>query len=85
MTLATKIVSLFAALQQAQPNGYAAFLDTGDSGQVLSVSPELFFDWQAPTILARPMKGTARRGDTPQEDEALAQGLRSSPKSAQKT
>jgi para-aminobenzoate synthetase/4-amino-4-deoxychorismate lyase len=73
-------LSLFAALQQAQPNGYAAFLDTGDSGQVLSVSPELFFDWQAPTILARPMKGTARRGDTPQEDEALAQGLRSSAK-----
>lgn len=73
-------LSLFAALQRAQPNGYAAFLDTGDSGQVLSVSPELFFDWQAPAILARPMKGTARRGDTPQEDQALAQGLRSSAK-----
>jgi len=73
-------LSLFAALQRAQPKGYAAFIDTGDSGQVLSVSPELFFDWQAPTILARPMKGTARRGDTPQEDEALAQGLRSSAK-----
>lgn len=73
-------LSLFAALLRAQPNGYAAYLDTGDSGQVLSVSPELFFDWQAPTILARPMKGTARRGETPQEDEALAQGLRSSAK-----
>lgn len=73
-------LSLFASLLRAQPNGYAAFIDTGDSGQVLSVSPELFFDWQAPTILARPMKGTARRGDTPQEDETLAQGLRSSAK-----
>ena len=73
-------LSLFASLLRAQPNGYAALIDTGDSGQVLSVSPELFFDWQAPTILARPMKGTARRGDTPHEDEALAQGLRSSAK-----
>lgn len=71
--------SLFAALQRAQPGGYAAFLDTGDE-QLLSVSPELFFDWQDGRILTRPMKGTAPRGATPAEDAALAQALRSSPK-----
>ena len=79
--------ALFAALQRAQPGGYAAFIDTGDA-QLLSVSPELFFDWQdagerdgeGGHILARPMKGTAARGDTPELDAAQAQALRASPK-----
>ncbi|WP_260397152.1 aminodeoxychorismate synthase component I [Variovorax sp. KBW07] len=69
----------FMALKRAQPNGYAAFINTGGE-QVLSVSPELFFDWQGERILARPMKGTAPRGATPAEDEALALQLRSVPK-----
>ena len=77
--------ALFAALQRAQPGGYAACLDMGDS-QVLSVSPELFFDWrsgapgQAGHILTRPMKGTAPRGATPAQDAANAAALRASPK-----
>ena len=71
--------ALFAALQRAQPGGYAALLDTGDA-QILSVSPELFFDWRDGNILARPMKGTARRGADAQEDAALAESLRTSPK-----
>jgi len=71
--------ALFAALQRAQPGGYAAFIDTGDT-QILSVSPELFFDWRDGHILARPMKGTARRGATEAEDTALAAALRSSSK-----
>ena len=74
--------ALFAALQRAQPGGYAAFIDTGDTGdgQLLSVSPELFFDWQDGQILARPMKGTAARGATPEMDAAQAAALRASPK-----
>ncbi|MEG1768207.1 MAG: aminodeoxychorismate synthase component I [Comamonas sp.] len=71
--------ALFDALLRAQPQGYAACLDTGEE-QVLSVSPELFFDWDGERILARPMKGTAPRGDTPEQDAALAQALRSAPK-----
>jgi len=76
----------FSALQQAQPGGYAAFIDTGEAGnghghgQVLSVSPELFFDWREGAILTRPMKGTAPRGDTEAEDSACEQALRASPK-----
>ena len=72
-------LALFAALQRAQPGGYAAYLDTGDE-QVLSVSPELFFDWHAGRILTRPMKGTAPRGATPAEDAARADALRTSAK-----
>lgn len=85
--------ALFAALQRAQPGGYAAFVDSGDA-QLLSVSPELFFDWQdagegtvdsegkgeGGHILTRPMKGTAARGATPELDTAQAQALRTSPK-----
>jgi para-aminobenzoate synthetase/4-amino-4-deoxychorismate lyase len=71
--------ALFMALRRAQPQGYAAFLDTG-SEQVLSVSPELFFDWQDHRIRVRPMKGTAPRGSSPAEDQRLTQALRTSPK-----
>lgn len=74
--------AFFAALQRAQPGTYAAFIDTGDR-QVLSVSPELFFDWrpdergQGP-ILSRPMKGTSGRGATPEEDLRNAAALKGS-------
>ena len=75
--------ALFDALLRAQPGGYAACFTAGDE-QVLSVSPELFFDWQASaaggSILARPMKGTAARGATPALDVAAAERLRASPK-----
>lgn len=76
--------ALFAALQRAQAGGYAACIDMGTE-QVLSVSPELFFDWRAAPdgsgdILTRPMKGTAPRGATPAQDAAQAEGLRGSPK-----
>lgn len=70
---------LFSAMRQAQPGGFAAYIDTGDE-QVLSVSPELFFDWHDGHVVTRPMKGTAPRGNTPEDDAALAQALRSSPK-----
>ena len=75
--------ALFDGLLRAQPGGYAACFTAGDE-QVLSVSPELFFDWHASaaggSILARPMKGTAARGATPALDAAAAERLRASPK-----
>jgi para-aminobenzoate synthetase / 4-amino-4-deoxychorismate lyase len=77
--LHTSPLDLFAALRRAQPGGFAAYIDTG-AEQVLSVSPELFFDWQQGHLIARPMKGTAARGDNPEDDAAKAQQLRTSPK-----
>jgi len=71
--------ALFARLLQAQPGGYSAMIDSGFE-QVLSVSPELFFDWQAPHILTRPMKGTAPRSDDAGTDAALAHALTESAK-----
>jgi para-aminobenzoate synthetase/4-amino-4-deoxychorismate lyase len=71
---------LFAALLQAQPGGYAAHLTGAGDEQVLSVSPELFLAWRGDELLCRPMKGTAPRHPEPATDQALAQGLRTSPK-----
>lgn len=72
-------LALFHALQRAQPGGYAAYLDAAGE-QLLSVSPELFFDWRDGQLLTRPMKGTAPRGATPQDDAAQALALQNSPK-----
>ena len=71
--------TLFQRLHRAQPQGYAAFIDTGFE-QLLSVSPELFFDWHDGQLLTRPMKGTAPRGKNPEEDDTLARALVASPK-----
>ena len=83
-TLQGDPLALFAALRRAQPNAYAAYLDFGTAtavdDRILSVSPELFFDWRADRLLARPMKGTAPRGATPDEDAAQSAYLRSAAK-----
>jgi para-aminobenzoate synthetase/4-amino-4-deoxychorismate lyase len=71
--------TLFDALRRAQPQALAAYIDSG-AEQVLSVSPELFFDWRDGVIESHPMKGTAPRGATPEADAALAEGLRASAK-----
>ena len=83
-TLRGDALALFAALRRAQPNAYAAYLDFGTpdapDDRILSVSPELFFDWRGGRLLARPMKGTAPRGATPDEDAAQSAFLRSAAK-----
>jgi len=83
-TLQGDPLALFAALRRAQPNAYAAYLDFGTDAapddRLLSVSPELFFDWRDDRLLARPMKGTAPRGATPREDAAQAAFLRTAAK-----
>ncbi len=83
-TLQGDALALFAALRRAQPNAYAAYLDFATDAQpddrILSVSPELFFDWRDGRLLARPMKGTAPRGATPAEDAAQSEFLRSAAK-----
>jgi len=74
-------LALFGALRRAQPHAYAAWIDGGEEGEsVLSVSPELFFDWRNGRLLASPMKGTAPRGATPAEDAALMEQLKTSAK-----
>lgn len=78
------LLACFEALRRSQPLGYCAFIDARAAcrgpGAVLSVSPELFFDWDGHTLTTRPMKGTAARSRDPQADQAAADHLKVSPK-----
>jgi len=68
-------LDLYRHLRRANPAPFAAYLRFGDMA-VLSSSPERFLrvgrDGEAE---ARPIKGTSRRGTTPEEDAALAAAL----------
>ncbi len=66
--------ALFAGLRSAQPSSYTALLNTGER-TILSFSPELFFRRSGSLIETMPMKGTAPRGLTAEEDNRLKEGL----------
>jgi para-aminobenzoate synthetase/4-amino-4-deoxychorismate lyase len=70
---------LFAAVCLEHPTPYAAFVNTGTE-QVLSHSPELFFRIQDGQIVVQPMKGTAPRGLTAEQDRMKAIELQQSEK-----
>ncbi len=77
--LAEEPLALFARLLAAQRPRHAALLDLGRFAAV-SASPELFFRREGAVLLARPMKGTAARGPTPEDDEGRVAALRDSEK-----
>ncbi len=66
--------SLFYRLQASQQAENAVYLDLGDMA-ICSASPELFFTVDGKQILMRPMKGTARRGTTADDDRQHVQAL----------
>ena len=70
---------LYRRLRQINPAPFAAYLDFGE-GQVVSASPEKFLEGQAGHVQTRPIKGTRPRGQTPEEDERLAEQLINSEK-----
>ena len=65
--------ALYEQLLAASGAGHCGYVDDGER-QILSLSPELFFDLSRDGLLTvRPMKGTApREGDDTAEREALA-------------
>jgi para-aminobenzoate synthetase len=68
-------LDLYRRLRRANPAPFAAYLRFGDLA-VLSSSPERFLRvGRDRTAEARPIKGTSRRGATPEEDAALAAAL----------
>ena len=73
-------LAAFHALAARQRVKYGALVSLGDP-IVLSRSPELFFEVGADGwIETHPMKGTAPRGMTPEEDAALKTFLQNDPK-----
>ncbi len=71
--------ALYALLRARAAAGYGALVATGDDW-LLSFSPELFFALEGNRLTARPMKGTATRGSSPEADRALAESLAADPK-----
>lgn len=70
---------LFLHLVRAQPNSYAAYVDTGRYA-ICSASPELFLRREGNRLTMKPMKGTAPRGRFLREDRAQANWLHHSEK-----
>ncbi len=80
MRLAGTPLGLYGALRQRNPVSYGAYVDLG-APILLSRSPELFLEITREGIIRTvPMKGTAPRGTTAQEDESLRERLQTDPK-----
>ena len=62
-----------------EPSAFAAYIQRGDTA-VVSSSPERFFRIEEDQITVSPIKGTIRRGTTPEEDAALRKSLAESAK-----
>ena len=67
--------ALYRALRHRQPGRYGGVISLGGP-DILSLSPELFFQTTGADIRMRPMKGTARRQADPVQDAALRDAMR---------
>ncbi|MEK6268520.1 MAG: aminodeoxychorismate synthase component I [Planococcus sp. (in: firmicutes)] len=72
-------LTFYHQLARNQQADYGAYLNLGRF-RLLSASPELFFKVQGGKLIAKPMKGTAPRGRTTQEDQEYKKTLLSSEK-----
>ena len=73
------VVNLYSDLRKSQPTPYSALINTS-TDKILSLSPELFFRIDKNKIIARPMKGTIKRGETGKEDLKSKTDLKKSKK-----
>jgi para-aminobenzoate synthetase component 1 len=70
---------LYEWLRLINPSPYMGFLRCPDF-QLVSASPELLVELAGSKLAARPIAGTRRRGRSAEEDEQLAEELRSNEK-----
>jgi anthranilate synthase component 1 len=71
--------SLYRAMRFVNPSPYMFYLETGD-GALVGSSPETMVRLENRMATLRPIAGTRRRGQTQQEDRALADELLADPK-----
>ena len=70
----------YHTLRTQCPTPFAAFVRLNDDSAILSASPERFMSVDNGLVEMRPIKGTRRRGQTVEEDQALAEELLTSEK-----
>jgi para-aminobenzoate synthetase component 1 len=68
-------LAAYLALNARSPMPFSVFGKTGDR-YLLCASPERFLRKTGNRLLSQPIKGTARRGPTPAEDERLKHALK---------
>ena len=75
-------LSVFTKLNEVSPNPFSAFFKLRDK-YVLCATPERFLAKRGDKLISQPIKGTAKRGATAAEDEALINELRNHTKELQ--
>jgi anthranilate synthase component 1 len=70
---------IYRALRTINPSPYMFFLDFGDFN-IIGASPEILVRVEGNTVMTRPLAGTRRRGNTPEEDQALEEELKTDEK-----
>lgn len=78
-TIAAPPIDVYRALRHLNPSPYLYFMDLGEF-QIVGSSPEILVRLEGETITTRPLAGTRRRGETPEEDLQLEQELLADPK-----
>ena len=79
MPLQVDPFTIYRHLRRINPSPYLFFLRCEDA-VVIGSSPEIHVRLEGSRIDLRPIAGTRRRGDTPEEDEALAAEMLADPK-----
>jgi len=72
-------LSLYRALRSINPSPYMFYYDMGDH-HVVGSSPEILARLEGETVTVRPIAGTRPRGQTVEQDAALAEELLADPK-----
>lgn len=72
-------LSYFLRLRKKHPAPYAAFMRI-EGKSFVSISPERLIEVHGSRVLSSPIKGTARRGQTSQEDDEIVMKLGGDPK-----
>ena len=76
---ARALLAVFEHLRTHNPSPFGGYLDCGDH-QIICASPERFLRLRDGVVETRPIKGTRKRGEKTEEDEALRRELEQSGK-----
>lgn len=74
-----KPLDVFYDLRKNNPSPFGGYMDYGDY-QIVCASPERFLKMKKGHVNTRPIKGTRKRGETPEEDLCMRNELENSEK-----
>ncbi len=72
-------VSVYDSLVKASPMPFSVFLREGEK-YAFCASPERYVKRVGDKIISQPIKGTAKRGENPEEDAMIVENLQNNPK-----